>query len=67
MSTTVDTIGINLALSNSTALQVYSDQHCTYQIAFIEEPPSLSGNQFCALQSKNGGIGKWQSVLYLQE
>ena len=67
-STIADFIGINLFLSNSTALQVYSDPQCANRISFIEKPSSMAedDNQFCARQSLNGGAGSWQAIMYAQ-
>lgn len=68
MSTQVDWIGINLFLSNSTAIQAYSDPNCADRIAFIEWPGSMGvgHDQFCAMQSENGGVGSWKSVMYAE-
>lgn len=65
-STDAEWIGINLFLSNSTALQVYSDAQCADRISFIEWPQSMGqGNdEFCAEQKENGGAGSWKAVMY---
>lgn len=68
MSTEIDWIGINLDLSNSSALQAFSDAHCADRIAYILWPQAFGdGNdQFCVKQSETGGKGSWKSVLYVK-
>lgn len=67
--TSANWIGINLVLSNSTGLIAYSDAHCQNIVSWIQCPLNTKGvdcndGQFCVEQSKNGGAGSWQSVIY---
>ena len=76
-SSETDWVRIDLGLSNSTALMVYSDQGCRHRVSFIEPPGPISGpnvigvnggvevmETFCASQTQNGGA--WMSVMYTQ-
>ena len=69
-STSANWIGINLVLSNSTALMAFSDSNCQTLLSWIECPSEkdvdCDQGQFCAKQSDNGGANNvaWQSVMY---
>ena len=67
-STSANWIGINLVLSNSTALEAFSDPNCVTRVSWVQCPSSADCDQgqFCVKQSDNGGVNKekWQSVMY---
>lgn len=67
-STSANWIGINLVLSNSTALMAFSDSGCQNMVSFMECPSDADCDQgqFCVKQSDNGGPKNvpWQSVMY---